>query len=221
VAAYLAGFGFAAADAQQWEDLPQDEVPEGLARSGPWIAIGIAEHREERGHTWYKVECSLASPEGCAKTVQWQVSRRLQHLRELWYEPLKATLGEQYKQDFDEAPFAHRGGCRGTSARLNAWCCQLSTCINAGQIPPLVVALTLRFLEAPDFSICNSQLSPAATCGDEEGDASTRCGSEHPSLAACSVSDGSCHSGGEEEKEQEYVSDFESDSDDSDSEGDD
>lgn len=217
VAAYLGGFGFAAADAETWEDLPQDEVPEGLVRSGPWIAIGIAEHREERGHTWYKVECSLASPHGCAKTVQWQVSRRLQHLRELWHEPLKSVLGEQYKQDFEEAPFAHRCGYRGTSARLHAWCCRLSACINAGQMPPIVVALTLRFLEAPNFSICGPQPCGALASGDE-GDSIIRCGSDHPSLAACSTSEGSGLSESEEEGgEQEYESDWECDTDSEDS----
>jgi hypothetical protein len=87
-------------------------------------------------------------------------------------------------------------------------------------MPPIVVALTLRFLEAPNFSICGPQPCGAVASGDE-GDTIIRCGSDHPSLAAYSTSEGSGLSEGEEEGEQEYESDWEceTDSEDSDSDG--
>mmetsp|Transcript_150377 Transcript_150377/g.265376 ORF Transcript_150377/g.265376 Transcript_150377/m.265376 type:complete len:277 (-) Transcript_150377:175-1005(-) len=207
VAPYLESFGYVAANAQNWEDLPQDEVPEGIARSSPWLGLGIAEHTEQAGHTWYQVECSLRM-DGC-KTVEWQTGRRLPHLRKLWYESIKSELGETYKTHFKNTPFAHRGGRRGTSARLNAWCGQLAKCVNAGLLSPAVVALTLRFLQAPtprsggqpqrDRDECSSNpsgdLSAASTrCGTSEGDNSP----EH--LSEC------------EECDEDYESDFESDS---------
>lgn len=207
VASYLETFGYAVADAQNWEELPQDEVPEGITRSSPWLGLGIAEHMEEGGHTWYQVECSLRLD--VCKTLEWQAGRRLPHLRKLWYEVVKSELGEMYKMHFKGTPFAHRGGRRGTSARLNAWCGQLAKCINAGLLSPAVVALTLRFLQAPtrrsggqphrDRDECSSNpsgdLSAASTrCGTSEGDNSP----EH--LSEC------------EELEEDYDSDFESDS---------
>lgn len=207
VASYLEPFGFVAADARNWEDLPQDEVPEGITRSSPWLGLGIAEHMEQGGHTWYQVECSLRM-DGC-RTVEWQAGRRLPHFRKLWYESVKSELGEMYKTHFKDTPFAHRGGRRGTSARLNAWCGQLARCINAGVLSPAVVALTLRFLHAPtprsgeqlhrDRDDCSSNpsgdLSVASTrCSTSAGDNSP----EH--LSEC------------EEGDEDYESDFESDS---------
>jgi len=236
VVGYLESFGYAAADALTWEDLPQDEVPEGLERSGAWLGLGIAEHTEAGGHTWYQVECSLAL-QG-SKTVAWQVGRRLQHLRELWYDRVKAELGKSYKEHFEEVHFAHRGGRRGTSSRLNTWCSRLAACINAGQLSPAVVALTLRFIEAPDPS--RRQEPPGApgsglaaiqvparrppvdtvrctlgTAGEESvSSRSTRCSSDTDHApAASSVFGTSDLSGSDlEEGDEEYESDFETDS---------
>mmetsp|Transcript_34455 Transcript_34455/g.77886 ORF Transcript_34455/g.77886 Transcript_34455/m.77886 type:complete len:284 (-) Transcript_34455:6-857(-) len=221
VSSYLESFGYAAADAQNWEDLPQDEVPEGLDRSGAWLGLGIAEHWEAGGHTWYQVECSLAM-QG-SKTIEWQVGRRLQHLRELWYDSVKSELGKSYKQHFDDCHFAHRGGRKGTSMRLNTWCCRLAARINSGQISPAVVALTLRFLEAPDVRQAQDSEGKllrmpagAARCGplgpgeESVSSRSTRCSSTD-GPAASSVYDTSDPSDCEEDDE-EYESDFESDS---------
>eukprot|EP00409_Alexandrium_fundyense_P007917 CAMPEP_0195047608 /NCGR_PEP_ID=MMETSP0347-20130606/38339_1 /TAXON_ID=2932 /ORGANISM="Alexandrium fundyense, Strain CCMP1719" /LENGTH=60 /DNA_ID=CAMNT_0040075887 /DNA_START=59 /DNA_END=238 /DNA_ORIENTATION=- len=60
---------------------------------------------------------------------------------------MKRELGKSYKEHFEEVHFAHRGGRRGTSSRLNTWCSRLAARINAGQLSPAVVALTLRFIE--------------------------------------------------------------------------
>mmetsp|Transcript_117172 Transcript_117172/g.343233 ORF Transcript_117172/g.343233 Transcript_117172/m.343233 type:complete len:296 (+) Transcript_117172:148-1035(+) len=236
VASYLETFGYAAADSQTWEDLPQDEVPEGLARSGPWLGLGIAEHQEAGGHTWYQVECSLAL-QG-SKTVEWQVGRRLQHLRELWYESVKRELGKSYKEHFEEVHFAHRGGRRGTSSRLNTWCSRLAARINAGQLSPAVVALTLRFIEAPDSSRQQElQSAPCATVGtlqvpprrhvdvsrcciafageESVSSRSTHCSvsdGDHPLPLASSIFGGSDASESDSEGDEEYESDFETES---------
>jgi hypothetical protein len=191
---YLSEFGYAADDAQSWDELPQDEVPEGLGRSGPWLGLGIAEHGESGGHTWYQVECSLALPDG-SRTVQWQVGRRLQHLRELWYEPVKAELGEHYRHHFGDAPFAQRGGRRGTSARLHEWCCRFAACANAGQFSPARIASTLRLLEAPSASAVKDDWGCSSVGSTRDG--LTPTGDLSPTG----------------ESSEEYESDFESDSD--------
>jgi len=195
---YLENFGFLAADAQTWLDIPLDEVPEGLERSGAWIMLGVAEHFERKGHTWYQLDCSL-SQHG-AKTVGWQVTRRLSQLRKLWYKKVKAHLGEEYATVFAKTPFARRGGRRGTSARLNRWCERLATSINSGLIPPAVVALTLRFLEADQ---CHTNVSSGeCKLWREECGRSTQCSetgsSESPRF--------------EEDSDESYESDFESES---------
>lgn len=204
VASYLETFGYLAADADSWEDLPQDEVPEGIARSSSWLGLGIAEHAEQGGHTWYQVECSLRM-DSC-KTVEWQVGRRLPHFRKLWYDAVKAELGDSYKTHFKDTPFAQRGGRRGTSARLNAWCGQLAKCINSGSFSPAIVALTLRFLQAPHRTSggqpqddCSSNPSGDLSC------ISTRCGTSEGDHSPEHLSE--C-----EEGQEEYESDFESDS---------
>eukprot|EP00928_Gymnodinium_smaydae_P041032 TRINITY_DN27787_c0_g1_i1.p1 TRINITY_DN27787_c0_g1~~TRINITY_DN27787_c0_g1_i1.p1 ORF type:complete len:303 (-),score=72.93 TRINITY_DN27787_c0_g1_i1:83-913(-) len=197
--AYLERFGFAAADGQTWLDIPLDEVPEGLERSGPWLGLGVGEHSESKGHTWYYVECSLAPPG--VQAVEWQVRRRLRHLRESWHDPLKAILGShEYRAVFGETPFAHRGGRKGTSVRLHEWCERLAARINSGQLSPAAVALTLRFLAAPDLDSAAAEgrvslEDCARSVGQQDG--STRCGSE----------------GSEDDIGSEaYASDFESDS---------
>lgn len=217
---YLEGFGYLATDAQSWEDLPQDEVPEGVARSGAWIALGIAEHAEKNGHTSYQIECSLAVHG--SKTVDWQVGRRLQHIRKFWYDRVKVELGEAYNQHFEDAHFAHRGGRNGTSKRLHVWCSRLAACINAGQLSPAIVALTLRFLGAPSLpsgccednsnscSGSNSHCSTAAPADESDYTScrSPRC-SEDESVGRAGDGDGS---------DEDYESDFETDSEYSDEE---
>lgn len=211
VAAHLKVFGYAADDENLWDDLPTDEVPEGVARSGAWLGLGIAEHYESGGHTWYSIECSLAI-EGL-KTREWQVERRLGHFRKLWHDRVKAELGDAYKENFDDVHFAHRGGRRGTSARLDEWVCKLARCMNAGQLSPTIVSLTLRFLEAPAPNAgqadadCQGNATEECTSG-----VSTQCsffgGAESGSRDVSDLSN--CEE--EEDEEEEYESDFESDS---------
>lgn len=208
VAAHLKVFGYAADDDRTWDDLPMDEVPEGVARSGAWLGLGIAEHYESGGHTWYALECSLAV-EGL-KTKEWQVGRRLGHLRKLWYDRVKSELGDSYKDNFNDVHFAHRGGRRGTSAKLDEWCCKLAACINSGQMSPAIVSLTLRFLEAPaPVLVQNSGDCPGGTDECISG-ASTQCSLGGAASLSRDTSDLS--NNGEEDDEEYYESDFEEDS---------
>jgi hypothetical protein len=76
--------------------------------------------------------------------------RRLCTLRERFHDAIIEEMGEGgYQKCFLDTPFASRGGIPGTTARLNAWCGQLSYCINTGSLPPKVVAVILQALEAP------------------------------------------------------------------------
>eukprot|EP00441_Pelagodinium_beii_P015260 CAMPEP_0197652850 /NCGR_PEP_ID=MMETSP1338-20131121/34694_1 /TAXON_ID=43686 ORGANISM="Pelagodinium beii, Strain RCC1491" /NCGR_SAMPLE_ID=MMETSP1338 /ASSEMBLY_ACC=CAM_ASM_000754 /LENGTH=254 /DNA_ID=CAMNT_0043227799 /DNA_START=62 /DNA_END=823 /DNA_ORIENTATION=+ len=198
---YLENFGFMAADAKTWMDMPLDEVPEGLERSGAWIMLGVAEHYERKGHTWYRLDCSL-SQHG-TKTVGWQVARRLSQLRKLWHDKVKADLGEEYATVFSQAPFARHGGRRGTSARLDKWCERLATSINSGLMSPAVVALTLRFLEADR---CDTNVSQTGDCSKiwrDECGRSTQC-SETGSFESPRFEDN------DECSDESYESDFES-----------
>jgi len=203
MANYLENFGFAAEDARTWMDIPLDEVPEGLERSGAWVGIGIAEHYEKKGHTWYRLDCSL-SQHG-SKTVEWQVCRRLSQLRKLLHDPVKSDLGAEYQNVFKKVPFAHRGGRRGTSARLHRWCERLTSCINSGLTSPAVVALTLRFLEA-DRHRSGALGSGDCTAGSWRDERSTQC-SEHGSSESPRLEDDD-----EGCSDESYESDFESDS---------
>lgn len=162
-----------AEDAQTWLDLPLDEVPEGLERSGAWVSIGVAEHYEQGGHTWYRLDVALATPG--ARTRSWQVVRRLSQLRVTWHDRTKAALGEEYRNVFGKVPFAGRGGRRGTTAKLHRWCERLAASINAGLVPPAVVALTLQFLEASNVAASEGKGETPEDCISA---VSTRCGSE-------------------------------------------
>jgi len=204
----LKTFGYAAEDDKAWDDLPTDEVPEGVSRSGAWLGLGIAGHYEADGHTWYVVECSL-SVEGL-KTTEWQAARRLGHLRKLWYDRIKADLGDSYKENFSEVHFAKRGGRRGTSARLDEWCSKLTACINSGQISPALVSLTLKFLAAPNPALATKSVGCDGGADECTSGASTQCSFGG---GASSNSEGSDvgHDVAEDDDDF-YESDFESDS---------
>ena len=84
-----------------------------------------------------------------APYLTWSGKRRLQHLRKGLHDIAKRELGSAYKEYFKDAPFAHRGGIRGTTKRLNAWCARLAECISSRALPPVVVAQTLKLLDVP------------------------------------------------------------------------
>lgn len=134
MAAYLRAFGYTIADMH-------------VKSGGPSLSLSVPEHKEVDGHTVYQVQCLLVV-DG-AEPIKWQVGRRLRHLRSLWHDRVKVALGDEYAQLFAGYHFASRGGCRGTSKSLSAWCQKLAACSNMGKLTPAALALTLRFLEAP------------------------------------------------------------------------
>merc|ERR1712110_267677 len=104
---------------------------------------------------------------------------------------------------FKGVHFAHRGGRKGTTKRLDAWCCRLSQCINTYMVPPVVVAQVLKLLEVPYGRAFSA-----------EGTASPK------SLTSTAVDDCTSASTTDVDNELEsdgesYESDFETDSDDS------
>merc|ERR1712217_626818 len=72
------------------------------------------------------------------------------HMRDCMHDVVKKELGSAYKERFAGAQFAHKGAPSGTTARLACWCRKLAENINAKLVPPFAVAVTLRFLGAPD-----------------------------------------------------------------------
>jgi len=81
--------------------------------------------------------------------ILWHAQKRLVHLREGLHDPLADRLGKDYSRLFSKAPFALHGGPKGTSARLTKWLARLADCVNRGSVEPEVVALILRYLDAP------------------------------------------------------------------------
>lgn len=145
---YLAKYGYSAVDASNWNAPPSSAAgSEQVVR--PVLELRVVGHEEQDGHTWYTLECSLGLPGG--RCLRWCTSKRLVQLREALHDPVKSELKRgTYKEHFGSAPFAHKGGVRGTTARLQGWCGALAGCVNQGACPPRVAWLTLRFLEAPE-----------------------------------------------------------------------
>eukprot|EP00931_Biecheleriopsis_adriatica_P108178 TRINITY_DN82515_c0_g1_i1.p1 TRINITY_DN82515_c0_g1~~TRINITY_DN82515_c0_g1_i1.p1 ORF type:complete len:353 (-),score=71.01 TRINITY_DN82515_c0_g1_i1:262-1218(-) len=167
---YLRQFGYEAASYELWPEASDER------RAWPKMTIGqINGHVEEAGHTWYNLLCHMKIA-GVA-TRHWQCQRRLCHLRSMLYEPVKAALGDKYKEYFKEARFASRGAPKGTTDKLQAWLSTWGDCINDRRISPRLVALTLRFLQSPalfdaDGKVAeNSEVKathPVSIAGDNE-----------------------------------------------------
>merc|ERR1711874_61456 len=69
------------------------------------------------------------------------------------------------------AHFAKRGGPRGTTKRLELWLAALAKVINKRSVSPALVALALRFLEAPELLVDNPVImqSPTNSKASESG----------------------------------------------------
>lgn len=144
---YLTRYGYCVTDASAWSCPPNARSERG---PGPSLELEVRGHEECDGHTWYVLECSLGAP-APARRLRWEARRRLVQLREQLHDRVKSALaGPAYEQSFAGAPFAHKGGVRGTTARLQGWCAALANGINTGACPPSVAWLTLQFLEAPE-----------------------------------------------------------------------
>jgi hypothetical protein len=126
--------------------------PDGQVLAGRTsLSICVARHQELEGHTFYQLQCLLVS-DGF-EPLRWQVGKRLRHMRVYWHDRVKAELGEKYAGLFGECRFAPRGGGKGTSRSLSSWCQRLAGCCSAGSLGPSVLALSLRFLEAPQHQV--------------------------------------------------------------------
>jgi len=145
VPTYLKRYGFMTFSASKW--------PEATPNMKPMLTLGVIKGHREAGnpvlHTWYALRARI-SMEG-AKTWRWQVERRLEHLRKMLHDPVKLELAKTYDLHFGTARFAKHGGPPGTTARLEGWLAALAKVINEGSCSPQLVALTLRFLEAPEI----------------------------------------------------------------------
>jgi len=147
VAPYISAYGYRPKGDLSWEVPPGNKT----AYARPTLAIRVRQHIEAAKHTWYIVESTLRMEGGDrVPRLDWLAPRRLAHLRQHLHDPIKNTLGpDAYGRVFDGASFAHRLGLPGTTAQLHRWCNALVDCINTRTAPPLIVATTLHFLEAP------------------------------------------------------------------------
>jgi len=141
---YLKRFGYFASSHNAWESGGEQ----------PQLWMGVIDGHKEKGtpytHTWYALHSRLAS--AGKPPYKWQVERRLAHLRACLHDPLRRELGRDYDRHFKNASFAHHAGPPGTTAKLEAWLSALAKVINGGKASPSLVAVTLRFFEAPDLT---------------------------------------------------------------------
>jgi len=143
VVQYISAYGYKPKDENVWQVSSHADFR-------PRLLVCVRQHIEAAKHTWYIVESSLMMDEHSpVRRLDWLAPRRLAHLRRYLHHPLKEALRESYSKHFEGASFACRLGPPGTTERLHRWFSALSGCINAKKAPPLVVALTLHFLEAP------------------------------------------------------------------------
>lgn len=138
-APFLQAFGYAAIDSTSWASDPP------YAR--PQIKIFVTEHARIGYHEWYLINVTLEQ-EGFER-FQWEAARRHVHIKKLWYEQVKQDCGPQYKKQFAGAHFPASGKSSSIMKKLVNWCIVVARGINDGYLSPAIVALTLRFLDAP------------------------------------------------------------------------
>lgn len=153
---YLEKFGYKTQHAHSWPARSEKSV------SWPKITLDqINGHEERAGHTWYFLMCHLKVKGLAAR--HWCVQRRLSQMRSLLHDPIKQETRDHYDLYFDEARFASRGGLKGTTKTLQTWLATWAAAINAAQVPPHLLGLTLRFLEAPPlFGDAGEPLVPSS-----------------------------------------------------------
>jgi len=152
VAPFLAAHGFPALDDSRWLPGPGGDAPAPLR---PKLAVTVRGHEEAKGHTWYLLDCSLQGMS--SEALNWQVSKRLEQLRDDLHDRLKTDMGQGYAERFASAPFAHKGGLPGTTARLQSWFEVLVTFVNGeAACSPSLVAVLLGFLDAPELEASNA-----------------------------------------------------------------
>jgi len=146
---YISAYGYAPKDEDLWQVASVCQSrPEPLR---PTFQANVQRHVEGADHTWYLLESSLLLDRPPHR-LDWLAPRRLAHIRQYLYVPVKAAFGEEYNKQFAKVGFAQRMGPRGTTKKLGKWLSALAATINSRIAPPRVVALTLHFLEAPCLS---------------------------------------------------------------------
>lgn len=138
-AAFLSVFGYAAIDSGNWDSSSRQARPQ--------LKIFVTEHASIGKHTWYLI--SATYEQDGFERFQWEAARRHVHFRKLWYEHVKRELGKDYNKHFAGSHFPSSGGASSIMKKLVNWCISLARCINIGYASPAIVALTLRFLDAP------------------------------------------------------------------------
>jgi len=136
VPVFLRPYGFLASTAMNWSAQP------------PELSITVSGHSTSERHTFYNLDCSLASGNRTKEPLVWRAALRLNLMRGL-HDLVKKQLGSSYQTYFCGVPFAHHGRPVGTTARLYTWCQRLAFCVNSKLVPPLVAAAVLRLTGVP------------------------------------------------------------------------
>merc|ERR1719291_1159778 len=166
---FLEGLGFGLTDAGTWQG---PGAPGAGGGPLPQLLVEVEGHEEGRGHTWYVLGCSLGEAGAARRT--WRVRRRLAQLRDVLHSSVREALGsDMYGELFARTPFASRGAPTGTTERLRAWCKTLANCINDGKAPPMLVALTLQFLQVPEAGGPDATVPPMLVALTHHGDATS------------------------------------------------
>jgi len=149
VVSYISAYGYTPKDTDVWQVSSCSQTRPKVLR--PKFQVNVRQHIEAAKHTWYIVESSLLL-DGPPHRLDWLAPRRLVHIRQYLYDPVKEAFGVEYKRHLGKTGFARRMGLPGTTERLRKWLSDLAATINSRRAPPLIVALTLHFLEAPCLS---------------------------------------------------------------------
>lgn len=140
---FLEPYGYIARDSLEWWESPV-----------PQISIQVRGHSKNAGHKLYHIECNLNKPgQWHSPYLSWRCSRRLTQLRSGLHDMAKQELGSSYRVCFDGVHFASRLAPAGTTQKLDTWCQRLAQSINSKSVAPVVAALTLRALCAPDMDV--------------------------------------------------------------------
>jgi len=167
VVSYLSAFGFGI-------DNHENIYAASWLGKRPVVEFSVDEsisqgHEQHAGHTWYMIKCKLEAAVGSKqpfsevddryrffghqdgeRALEWCSPRRLAQLRMSLHDPIKRVLGKtRYQALFQDCPFAQHAGPSGTTARLGKWLARLSKAINAGDVPPLVCAVSLLMFRGP------------------------------------------------------------------------
>lgn len=140
---FLAPYGFFGINELLWRGPP------------PELTIQVTGHDVVGGHTMYNLVCGLVSCPTTARgarsavDLNWKTSLRLTQLRRDLHDPVRKALGSSYPTYFCNVPFAHHLRPKGTTARLDAWCKRLGSCVTQSLVPPWIAAAALKVLSAP------------------------------------------------------------------------